>query len=97
MTASRTSAASDKCKRYATVAVWPYPVAVNEFGRFVAHVVTVGLSSLGRAVSVRRRFLFAGLIEFQRDWTRHETYEAASSIVVETAVGTESVLPTHAK
>jgi nicotinamidase-related amidase len=54
-----------------------------------------GLTSAGQKLALRRMEL-AGvtltswiqvLLEFQRDWTRHETYEAARSIVVENGGG----------
>jgi nicotinamidase-related amidase len=65
------------------------------FEVFVAGDCCGGLTSRGHDLALRR-MEHAGakltswlqvLLEFQRDWTRHETYEAARTIVVENGGG----------
>jgi nicotinamidase-related amidase len=65
------------------------------FDVFVVADACGGLTSAGHELALRRMESAGAtltswiqvLLEFQRDWTRHETYEAARSIVVENGGG----------
>ena len=62
----------------------------EDFEVFVVGDACGGLSAIGHDLALRRMEAAGAqmsswvqiLLEFQRDWTRHETYEAARSIVV---------------
>jgi nicotinamidase-related amidase len=62
---------------------------------FVAGDACGGQSAMGHELALRRMQAAGAqitswlqvLLEFQRDWTRHETYEAARAIVVENGGG----------
>jgi nicotinamidase-related amidase len=62
---------------------------------FVAADACGGLTQIGHELALRRMESAGAhmtswiqvLLEFQRDWTRHETYEAARAIVVENGGG----------
>jgi len=81
-----------------TEACVSFPVlsALTEgFGVFVVGDTCGGLSVAGHDLALRRMEAAGAqmtswiqiLLEFQRDWTRHETYEAARAIVVENGGG----------
>jgi nicotinamidase-related amidase len=65
------------------------------FEVFVVGDTCGGLSVAGHDLALRRMEAAGAnmtswiqvLLEFQRDWTRHETYEAARAIVVENGGG----------
>jgi nicotinamidase-related amidase len=65
------------------------------FGVFVEGDTCGGLTPLGHELALRRMQAAGAevtswvqvLLEFQRDWTRHETYEAARAVVVENGGG----------
>jgi nicotinamidase-related amidase len=68
---------------------------IEGFEVFVVGDTCGGLSVTGHDLALRRMEAAGAqmsswlqvLLEFQRDWTRHETYEAARAIVVENGGG----------
>jgi nicotinamidase-related amidase len=67
----------------------------DELEVFVVGDCCGGLTSLGQELALRRMEAAGAqmtswiqvLLEFQRDWTRHETYESVRSIIVENGGG----------
>jgi nicotinamidase-related amidase len=75
---------------------FPALSAVREgYEVFVVADACGGLTQVGHEIALRRpeqagvrlTSWFQVLLEFQRDWTHHETYEAARAIVVENGGG----------